>query len=191
MTLPGWESLDSVRRLADFFQIAGFVALALLVVFEVLAHVYGHRMDALIEHHQQTVIADLQSELEKSSKKITTIEAHQYPRELTANQREQIMSKLKPFAGNRISILGVGGPEASGFGQQILETVVRAGWHLDTISLHRVGDTPKKGLVFAVPDPLSMSPAESALVTAFNGVGIKVSLDTGKDVLYVGIRVPE
>jgi hypothetical protein len=163
----------SCRTPCRFFQLAGLFALALLVVFYVLAFIYGHRRDVLLE------------------KKIITIEAQQYPRELPANQREQIISKLKAFAGNRISILGVGGPEAGGFGDQIVATVVQAGWHLNALSLYRVADTPRKGLVFAVPDPRSMTPAEIALVTAFNGVGIKVTLDIGEDVLYVGIRVPE
>jgi hypothetical protein len=73
--LPGWNSLNSVERLADFFQIAGLIALALLVVLDVLAFVYGHRRDTLFE------------------KKIITIESRQHPRDLTGNQRAHIVSK--------------------------------------------------------------------------------------------------
>ena len=75
MPLPGWTSLNTVGRLADFFQIAGLIALALLVVFEVLTFVYGHRRDTLFE------------------RKIITIESRQHPRDLTGRQRAHIVSK--------------------------------------------------------------------------------------------------
>jgi hypothetical protein len=141
-------------------------------LYDGLAFAYGHRRDELMQ------------------KKIITIEAQQYPRELTGNQREQIVSKLKAFAGSRISVLGVGGPEGGDFGEQIRATIAKAGWYIDARSLYSVGES-RKGLVFAVPDPPSLTPAEIALVTAFDEVGHKVSLAVGKDILYLGIRVYE
>jgi hypothetical protein len=46
--LPGWNSVETTTRLHDFFEIAGIVFLALLVVAEVLAYMYGHQRDWLI-----------------------------------------------------------------------------------------------------------------------------------------------
>jgi hypothetical protein len=55
MQLPGWGSVETVSRIHSFCEIAGIVALALLVGFEVLAYAYGHRREALeqLAHEQE------------------------------------------------------------------------------------------------------------------------------------------
>lgn len=45
--LPGWESLESVSRVHGWFEIAGIVCLALLVLAESFTFIYGRRKDAL------------------------------------------------------------------------------------------------------------------------------------------------
>jgi hypothetical protein len=47
MSLPGWDSIESVGAIAKFFHIAGLVAIVLLALFEVIAYVYDHHKDAL------------------------------------------------------------------------------------------------------------------------------------------------
>jgi hypothetical protein len=47
VTLPGWDSIDSAARLHRWFEILGFLALGLLLLFEVLAYIYGNRKDYL------------------------------------------------------------------------------------------------------------------------------------------------
>jgi hypothetical protein len=50
--LPGWDSLPAVTRYHNWAEMAGIVAVALLVVFEVVTYQYGHRKDDLTEQHQ-------------------------------------------------------------------------------------------------------------------------------------------
>jgi hypothetical protein len=47
--LPGWESVDRVTAFSNAFTVLGLVALAFLVVFDVLAYAYGHRRDVLLQ----------------------------------------------------------------------------------------------------------------------------------------------
>src|SRR5271156_33759 len=48
MSLPGWDSIESVSSIARFFHIAGLVAIVLLALFEVVAYVYDHHKDVLV-----------------------------------------------------------------------------------------------------------------------------------------------
>ena len=48
--LPGWNSAETAAKFHDWFEIAGIVFLALLVVAEVLAYIYGHQRDQLISN---------------------------------------------------------------------------------------------------------------------------------------------
>jgi len=50
--LPGWNSASSVAAYHKFFEVAGIVCLAILVIFEALAYVYGHRKDDLLDAAQ-------------------------------------------------------------------------------------------------------------------------------------------
>jgi tetratricopeptide (TPR) repeat protein len=45
--LPGWNSLETTTRLHHVFELAGLVVLALLVIAEGLAYLYGHHKDWL------------------------------------------------------------------------------------------------------------------------------------------------
>jgi hypothetical protein len=40
MSLPGWNSIESVGAIAKFFHIAGLVAIVLLALFEVIARMF-------------------------------------------------------------------------------------------------------------------------------------------------------
>ena len=48
MSLPGWDSIETVGSVAKFFHIAGLVAIVLLALFEVIAYVYDHHKDVLV-----------------------------------------------------------------------------------------------------------------------------------------------
>jgi hypothetical protein len=54
VTLPGWNSIESVTRWHRGFEIAGFIALGLLLLFEVLTYIYGNRKDVLAAVQQLT-----------------------------------------------------------------------------------------------------------------------------------------
>jgi hypothetical protein len=47
--LPDWDSLTSTHNYAKFFTYAGFFALFMLGIFEVLAYVYNARNETLRE----------------------------------------------------------------------------------------------------------------------------------------------
>jgi hypothetical protein len=47
VNLPGWDSLETVSRLARIFEVGNIVVLAVLVGCEVLAYSYGHRKEEL------------------------------------------------------------------------------------------------------------------------------------------------
>lgn len=50
--LPGWDSLSTVTRYHNWAEMAGIVAVAVLVVAEVVSYQYGQRKDALTEQQQ-------------------------------------------------------------------------------------------------------------------------------------------
>jgi thiosulfate reductase cytochrome b subunit len=66
MTLPGWNDLESVARVHRFFEIGGIVVLGTLVIFEIIAYVYGHRKETLIELIQQQEKAAMVAESAKA-----------------------------------------------------------------------------------------------------------------------------
>ena len=43
MTLPGWDNLEVANGIHNFFEVVGLVGFAVLVAFEVLAHVNGKK----------------------------------------------------------------------------------------------------------------------------------------------------
>ena len=91
MTLPGWDSIDAAARYHRAFEIAGFVALGLLLLFEVLAYIYGNRKDALVAVADQTAAREtvgLHLELERDLQKRS-------PRTLTNEQKATLTSELK------------------------------------------------------------------------------------------------
>ena len=53
MILPGLDPIETVAKIHRFFEIGGIVCLALLVLFEALAYVYGHRLETLSAAAQQ------------------------------------------------------------------------------------------------------------------------------------------
>jgi hypothetical protein len=50
--LPGWDSLPAVTRFHNWAEIIGIVAVAILVVAEIIAYQYGHRKDDLTAQEQ-------------------------------------------------------------------------------------------------------------------------------------------
>ena len=50
---PGWNSVEAAAKWHRGFEIAGFVALGLLLLFEILSYVYGNRKDTLLRVEQK------------------------------------------------------------------------------------------------------------------------------------------
>ena len=51
--IPGWNTIEGASAFSRGFSIAGFVALFLLGIFEILAYLYSNRKDNLIEAQKQ------------------------------------------------------------------------------------------------------------------------------------------
>jgi hypothetical protein len=59
---PDWNSIESVTRWHRGFEIAGFIALGLLLLFEILSYVYGNRKDALSILQQASIAEQAKQE---------------------------------------------------------------------------------------------------------------------------------
>ena len=74
--IPGWQSPESAEAYAKFFKYAGYLALFLLFVFEVVADVYSNHREALLAKLAQ--------------------------RSLSTAQQHQIRESMKPFSGETV-----------------------------------------------------------------------------------------
>jgi len=84
--LPGWNSAATTARLHDIFEIAGIVFLALLVIAEVLAYIYGHQRDQLIS--EETRVADIAREAETARMRQQLVDAEKAATEAKQNATE-------------------------------------------------------------------------------------------------------
>src|SRR4029077_13074345 len=120
--LPGWDSLDNATKWASALHIAGYVALGLLFVFEVLAFVYDHRRDNLLviqqtgieqqraaerqqeQQRSQAVIKELEDRLNNSRASIDQLQQERAPRILTDAQVASLSAVLSAHQPAAITI---------------------------------------------------------------------------------------
>ena len=107
MHLPGWDSLERVTTLHSFFEIAGIVALALLVLFEVCGYVYGHRRDTLREN---------------------TLAAQVGPRRLSTDQRGTLVQRLSQRPSVVVISSRLMDAEGAAYATDFEEVFHKAGW---------------------------------------------------------------
>jgi hypothetical protein len=67
---PGWNSVDSATSYAKWFTYAGWASLFLLGIFEILAHTYGARKDALVVAQAEATKTKDEAEIKRLNKKI-------------------------------------------------------------------------------------------------------------------------
>jgi protein required for attachment to host cells len=67
VSLPGWDNLGTVQRLARGFTIAGFVSLFFLLAFEILGYLYGNRKDDLVAIAENRRTAELRERESRSN----------------------------------------------------------------------------------------------------------------------------
>lgn len=104
MRLPGWDSLPFVEHAHSVFELAGIICLGLLVVAEVLAYQYGHRVKALMERAQP-------------------------PHVLSEEQRTAIAEKARHLTGADLEIASQGGDvEAKDLADEIAGALRSVGW---------------------------------------------------------------
>src|SRR5260370_24467005 len=114
MAFPGWESIEAAAGWHRGFEIAGFVALGLLLLFEVAAYVYGNRKDSLVTaadlnasrlRQQQESAADQHRDAEVADAKRRAHAAEisaklaRQPRRLTEAQQAAPKNTLSKYPG--------------------------------------------------------------------------------------------
>src|SRR5260370_10675142 len=147
MTLPGWDSVESAARWHRGFEIAGFVALGFLLLFEVIAYVYGNRKDVLVsaaeraaarERATQDEQANQQrdAEISEANRKAAEAEAQTRqlrqqaaPRVLSREEKAKMISFLKGKpVGAFVIKASVVAPDARAYADQIGDVFRSAGW---------------------------------------------------------------
>ena len=195
--LPGWDSVEAAAKWHRGFEIAGFVALALLLLFEVLSYVYGNRKDALLlaqqsglsdEERKQREARDQKSAesvaaaneaaerardaQKRAEEKATELEERLSPRKLSEQQREKLLQLLSEHKGAEVMLLNVlGNKESQDYRDQFAEIFQRAGWKVNPPPF-RLPAHDVQGLKILVADLSKAPPAAIILQQALKEVGI-------------------
>jgi hypothetical protein len=198
--LPGWNSIESVTRWHRGFEIAGFIALGLLLLFEVLTYVYGNRKDALIaakpqltpaewskqQEANERALGDLQTklgaakqqseqtahQLEESQQKLSQLEKQAASRELTRDQLSGLNAALSVNPKYAVEIdTPMGDQEAARYAKQF-ETVLRDnGWTIDGPN-YSIFNPPLRDIQITVGDPRHIPTGAIVLANALKQAGI-------------------
>ena len=158
--LPGWDSIDAVGKWLRGFEIAGFIALGLLLLFEVLSYIYGNRKDVLSAQQQVAAIAKetakqeqarrdearfLQEKIDAANYAAQQAQANQIearhkleklqkaaePRRLSEQQEQEFSAFLdKAPRGNLTINASTNADDARGFADQIASLLTRKGWNI-------------------------------------------------------------
>ena len=207
--LPGWDSIDTVTKIHRFFEVGGIVCLAVLVLFEAVAYIYGHRRDVLAEAGQQESLrqaldegkkdtARLESEaktareaLQETAKELATLKEKDLPRSLSDADREKLLATLKKHKGYTVIVRHSPSLESQSYEEQILAVLVAAGWTRDRTPF-RIIERDAPGVLILVKDANNAPEGASVLQNALKVIGIEangVSVPTVADgafELYVG-----
>jgi hypothetical protein len=189
--LPGWNSAATVSRIHAWFEIAGIICLALLVFTEVVAYVYGHRKDTLQqienERHTGSAHAMLNAAVSSAARANELVESERTerlklaqesaPRSITAEQRNQLLERLRGLGSVDILILATrADKEVTTFADAIGAALRDAGCNIERESA--IGATTYEDLVVRVTAGVSekIKISAQALVLAMRAVGISVNL---------------
>src|SRR5260370_36668487 len=126
LLLPGWNSVEAASKWHRGFEIAGFVALGLLLLFEVLAYRYGNRRDSLsvaaeldaargrqtqeeianLKRDQEIAEAQREAKQAKDSHEAAQIRIDELTatRKLSDEQKQTLTKALSPYKGSQIII---------------------------------------------------------------------------------------
>ena len=168
--LPGWNSIESATRWHKGFEIAGFVALGLLLLFEVLAYIYGTRKDTLSSAQQADIVA-----------KAAKLEARFAQRILSEDQKATLLTLLSQHKGLEVILLNVlGDKDSQEYRDEFAELFQRAGWTVKQPPF-RLPVRDVQGLRLLVADLAKAPQAAIVLQQALKAVGIDAdgAVDSG------------
>lgn len=158
MTLPGWDSLESVKTLNFSFHIAALVFIALLAGAEIMAFVYGERRDTLIEisdraaatkrtEDQQQAdarhaaeIGGLKGQLSEAEKKVVALQGQNIARRLLDTDKAALIKDLSNSPGQKATVFcNTVAWDCSDYAKDFLAVFKAAKWD--------VPDAPSYGIV--------------------------------------------
>ena len=171
--LPGWNSLDAVDRLSTYsswFAIIG--GLGLLMILELVAHVYAGRKEELVAISHAAEIAGLKSEREEAVKKLVVraeekvvqdavagrLAAASAARTIDSITRQRMQGILIPLVPAHIKIRSYdSNPESFQFAHAIADVFKASGWVVDGPHVGLLGTGPT-GIWLQVPRPEGSAP---------------------------------
>jgi hypothetical protein len=191
--LPGWDSLPTVARYHNWAEMAGIVALAFLIIAEIITYKYGHRKDELSEQQQlvtnqrhdeemarlhlegdQTRERAAQLEKEAAEAKLA-LEKIKQPRTLSPDAIANIGKILVPFANTKFDVSVIpGDPEALTFVRYIVASLEAAQWTWveynhpagPLMNVYRIGDKPNIGQQGSVGVDIALFPDQAGFEAA-------------------------
>jgi len=174
--LPGWNSLETVDRLATYsswFAIIG--GLGILMIIELVAHVYAGRREELVAVAHTAEIAGLKDEREAAVQNLVVqaedkvvqqkvadrVAAITAPRTIDSEARQRMKSILTSVGHNPIKISAYNSnAESVDFAQTLADIFKESGWKVEGPTIGLSGTGPM-GIWVQVPlpkDPLPVEP---------------------------------
>jgi hypothetical protein len=186
--LPGWDSLTAVTRYHNWAEMAGIIAVAVLVVAEVVQFKYGHRRDDLAAQEQTATnqrhdeeMARLHLETANANAKAleaqAELEKYRAPRRLSTERKNEITQRIKEFREIKFAMSAVG-PEPIDLAIDLADALQAGGWKwvewpmagiiTNLPGRTTVGSVALTGTEIQVYDP-SLANAGNALLQAIHG----------------------
>lgn len=171
--LPGWNSLEAVDKLSTFFSWFAIIGgLGILMVLEVVAHIYAGRKEELVEIAHAKGISTLKSEhadaiqklVIKTEKAVQDSVAHKIaavsaPRGIDSTRQGTMKAILSPFKGSPIKISAYNSnPESVKFARILGDIFKSSGWKVEGPVIGLSGTGPPGVWIQAPPsDPKAAS----------------------------------
>jgi hypothetical protein len=216
--IPGWNSVEAAARWHRGFEIAGFIALGLLLLFEILSYVYGNRKDTLLriqqgrsadQQQQRDQQVEGERERERSDLKAKIEDARKVAAQsaqsteaakrrikalehwtLTDKQKTDLMESLSKNPGfNVVVSYNQGDSLAEEYAQQFLQVLHDSKW---VAELHAgQSRTVPFGVIIIIGNATTEPPAAVALRIAITAANIpwRGSRDTTEKSDHVELRI--
>jgi hypothetical protein len=195
MTLPGWESLDSVKTIDSMVQIVTLGFWSLLVVFEAIAVVWKKRATQFtilalcafalavggeIVHYQYDSRKEvLYGEQIDALKKINT------PRTLTQDQKQKFLAIMSTGKSHDITVWHAPDLESQNYADQLSNALREAGWPVKPAPF-RMLERSAPGLVIMVHDVKVAEPEAVVLQSALSSAGIETNAAGVESIVAAG-----
>jgi hypothetical protein len=209
--------LESTTRWHRAYEIAGFVALGLLLLFEILSYIYGNRRDTLsveielkaaqtrqrddqlANQRRDAEIAEARRQANEArdaqaaaQQKIDTLTA---TRTLSDDQKRALIKALSPYKGSEIIIRSAqGNKECQDYADQFRQVFQQSGWTFPRAPF-RIVTHEGENVQILVANTVKPPPRAVAIQAALKEIGIEApgSLDNSVEAdvvqLYIGFKV--